>query len=155
MKTIKNFALAASVFAASASASVAATFAVNGTEYDVTTFTGFYDDNAALLQSQVWWGNSNLAGEFAVAVGDALGVPNCYGSEGPYFAWEASVSSVTFDYLDNGVTLSSGGTTGLGSTAVFAVATEMSPVPLPAGVLLLVTGLGAVAAVKRRSKRGA
>ena len=65
---------------------------VGGLQYDVTTFTGSYDNDtskfatAANLGVMPWWGNSNLAGDFASEVGSAAGYPN--GGFSPFFAYE-------------------------------------------------------------------
>jgi hypothetical protein len=77
--TIKSFivtSFVASVMFA-AKPSQAATFTVNvgGTDYDITTITGSYVGNASLLQSQVWWNDTQLAFNFANAVNLNLGLP--------------------------------------------------------------------------------
>jgi len=69
---------------------------VDGINYDVTaTVTTFNDGidyyseyfyNQALLESQVWWGDQDLANQFAAAVGSSLGDPN-FGTFSPYFAY--------------------------------------------------------------------
>jgi len=64
---------------------------VDNVDYDVTTFTGFYDANASKFQTPAnggempWWGNITLAKQFATAVGTNLGLP-FIGKEGPFFA---------------------------------------------------------------------
>jgi hypothetical protein len=74
---------------------------VNSQQWDVTTFTGSYNNNTALIQSQVWWNNFDLAGQFATAVFTNLGTPNSIpsgstaGPAGPFFAFtEANGGSV-------------------------------------------------------------
>ena len=65
---------------------------VNSQQWDVTTFTGSYNANTALIQSQVWWKNFVLADQFATAVFNNLGTPNSIpsgptaGPAGPFFA---------------------------------------------------------------------
>ena len=55
---------------------------VGGVQYDVTAFTGSYDGNTSQFQTAAnggvmpWWGNSNLAGDFASALGSLAGYPN-------------------------------------------------------------------------------
>lgn len=51
---------------------------VGGSYYNVTTFTGSYDDNSSRFTTaeMPWWGDSTLAGQFATAVGSELGFPN-------------------------------------------------------------------------------
>jgi hypothetical protein len=64
---------------------------VNGTTYDVTTFTGTYNANNAKFNTLAnnglmpWWGNESLAEQFAAAVGTSLGTPVA-GAFGPSFA---------------------------------------------------------------------
>ena len=60
---------------------------VDGQQWEVTTFTGTYDNNVTLLQNQEWWGNQATAEKFASAVGDDLNFPNLFGTVGPYFAF--------------------------------------------------------------------
>lgn len=40
---------------------------VAGTAYELNSFTGVYNANTTILQSQTWWGNQSLALEFANA----------------------------------------------------------------------------------------
>lgn len=66
------------------------TVTVQGTSYDITYhLLNSFDSELSLFQSQVWWGNATLAGEFAAAVGDSLGHEN-FNSQGPYFAYALS-----------------------------------------------------------------
>jgi hypothetical protein len=52
---------------------------VNGLDYDVTTFTGTYNDNPSKFATPAnggvmpWWGNSSLAYGLALALGSSLG----------------------------------------------------------------------------------
>jgi hypothetical protein len=69
---------------------------VGGVQYDVTTFTGSYNDNTsnfALPPGGVmpWWGNSTLAKSFAQEVFGGLATPN--GGNGPFFAWGTYISA--------------------------------------------------------------
>jgi hypothetical protein len=63
---------------------------VGGTQYDVTTFTGSYNDNSSKFAQppapgvMPWWGSSSNATAFASAVGTNLGTPN--NPYGPFFA---------------------------------------------------------------------
>ena len=69
---------------------------VNSVQYDVTTFTGTYNDNSSKFKTPAnggvmpWWNNSTLAMSFATAVGTNLGYPNL-GVAGPVFGygWES------------------------------------------------------------------
>ena len=68
---------------------------VNGQDWDVTTFTGTYNDNPSKFATAAnggvmpWWGNSSLAYDFALAVRSSLGYwhPNDYPDNGPDFAY--------------------------------------------------------------------
>ena len=46
---------------------------VGGSNYDVTTVSGTFDDLQATLSTQPWFGNSSQAYAFANAVSDGLG----------------------------------------------------------------------------------
>lgn len=90
--------LACSVFSASSrAATVAVTY--NGTVYNVgLELLNQYNDDAARLDSQIWFGNSNLAAYFASEVGAALGTAN-FGFEGPYFAFAHSSGTWTGNFF--------------------------------------------------------
>ncbi|MBM5818021.1 MAG: hypothetical protein FJ083_16035 [Cyanobacteria bacterium K_Offshore_surface_m2_239] len=66
----------------------------DGQDYDITTFTGRFDPNAAKFDTpnnggvMPWWGNATLAQQFATTVLDALGKPNAGGARGPFFAYK-------------------------------------------------------------------
>lgn len=102
---------------------------VNGTTYNFSTITGTYADNASLLQSQVWWGDSYIAHQFSDSVNSNMGSSNdVFG--GPifvydyYFGWTGS----GFDWINQGknYNLSSSWTQGIGfwpdQTWTFAIA---------------------------------
>ncbi len=68
---------------------------VGGTQYDVTTFTGTFNDNISKFATPAnggvmpWWGSDSLAGNFSDAVGSSLGGPFNFAvgnNWGPYFA---------------------------------------------------------------------
>jgi hypothetical protein len=64
---------------------------VGGQDWDVTTFTGAYNDNTAKFQTAAnggvmpWWGSESLAGEFATTVSNSLGFPNLDGASSSFF----------------------------------------------------------------------
>jgi hypothetical protein len=68
---------------------------VGGLQYDVTTFTGSYTDNASKFSTppapgvMPWWNNGNLATDFARALGSLAGYPNGGSFSSPYFAFNA------------------------------------------------------------------
>jgi len=87
---------------------------IGGQDWDVTTFTGSYNDHKSKFAqtsapgggAMPWWGNSSLATQFSNAVGYSLGAPNSVetlstGSPtnmnvGPYFAYNSIVEKITF-----------------------------------------------------------
>jgi len=69
---------------------------VGGQNYDVTTFTGSYNNNISKFATAAnggempWWASATNAAAFASAVGTGLGLPNSGGVFGPYFALAAN-----------------------------------------------------------------
>jgi hypothetical protein len=65
---------------------------VDGTTYNVTTFTGTYNGNVAKFNTlgnnglMPWWGSDSLATQFATQIGSSLGLPYL-SSTGPAFAY--------------------------------------------------------------------
>ena len=160
MTNLKLLAIAASVFAVSATASVAATYTVNGTDYDVKTITGSFNDNQALLESQIWWGDDSLAIDFASAVAGGIGPSNDEKSlsTGPFFLFSEVLSTAPFVFNVAMYNFGTGAVLIRGRTdptlrRTFAIAEDISAVPLPAPALMLLSGIGGMAALKRRKKR--
>jgi len=84
-------------FLAGAPAS-AVTVTVGSTDYDVTIFNGSYNSNSASFQVpptgvMPWWGNDQLALDFAAQVYDQLGSGPTAGF-GPVFAYEDSGTDI-------------------------------------------------------------
>ena len=90
-------ALGVTLAMAALTAGQAQAFVVNveGQDWDVTTFTGSYNDNEAKFNvgEMPWWGDESLASLFAGAVGSSLGAPNglhaTLRSWGPKFSFSA------------------------------------------------------------------
>ena len=90
-------ALGVTLAMAALTAGQAQAFVVNveGKDWDVTTFTGSYNENESRFNigEMPWWGNESLASLFASAVGSALGAPNglhaTLRSWGPKFSFSA------------------------------------------------------------------
>ena len=63
--------------------------AVGLDQWSVTTFTGSYNDNIGLFNPTYmpWWGNDNLAKDFATALGSQILTPNFGYLFGPTFAF--------------------------------------------------------------------
>jgi hypothetical protein len=77
-----------------------------GVNYDVTTFgPDSYDNNISKFALPAnggvmpWWNDRTLAGDFAVALGTSLGLPNP-NSNGPYFAYDSPSFIVSSQYRD-------------------------------------------------------
>jgi hypothetical protein len=135
--------------------------------WDVTTLFGTISESEATLESQTWYNNPERAGLFAAAVGPALGYPNDF-SDSPYFLYELiDVAYQSFSYVrtcnmllftelpacEVATRRLFAGSTG---PVTFATATRVSAVPLPAGGILLLTGLAAAMTFgKRRRKMAA
>jgi hypothetical protein len=127
---------------------------VGGQDWDVTTFTGSYNNNKikfALPSSpggvMPWWKNESLASQFASAVGHSLGTqvhngikPENVGKIGIFFGYDASIDGKTlsFDYsfaLRDGtleVRQNSGPNLGIENTIWAQAALVATPGPLPA-----------------------
>jgi len=153
-------ALALSSAAASAASVVVK---VGGFDYRVTTKFGTFialNDAGILdgtrLDQQIWWGKQTLAKQFSEAVGLGLGPnasPLSFGA-GPLFAYAGgepnslAVPAACFGFNDF-----------LGCSSVsdvdwtYAVATQVPPVPLPAGAPLVLSGLAALAGLGWRRRR--
>ncbi|MEI6616909.1 MAG: hypothetical protein WCL59_10080 [Cyanobium sp. ELA507] len=75
---------------------------VGGLQYDVTTFTGRYDQNTSKFATQAnggqmpWFGSPGNADLFAAAVETSLGTPN-FGS-GPYFSYAIGLTGLPSDW---------------------------------------------------------
>lgn len=127
---------------------------VEGAKWDVSAQSGLFSDLSTTLSAQPWWENDR-ADDFASKVGAAFGVLNfdgLGGLVGPLFA----VSQNGTGFVAFASRLSGGPVVDPYEGNVpwaFAVAT-LAPavVPLPAGGLLLLTGLAAAAAVGKRRK---
>jgi hypothetical protein len=115
---------------------------VLGVQYDVTTFTGTYNDNTSKFQTAAnggtmpWFGNSGLADSFAAAVASSLGMPNIYGLEtlGPWFAYSANSASAWCADVNcfNGNPSVAYASFGAFTSVVYAQATlYTAPAPLP------------------------
>jgi hypothetical protein len=92
---------------------------IGGQNYDVTTFTGSYNDHKSKFAQtpggvMPWWGDSSLATQFSNALGYSLGAPNSIetlsaGSPkninvGPNFAYNSIVDKITFLLTDTAAT---------------------------------------------------
>lgn len=166
-KNMMAGALALSTFFATGAAQ-AATVTANGTNYNLTTDFINYSGNVALLQGQAWWGDAALAEDLALASANVLSTQSSgyqYGGSnyGAFFAYKnypnggnlftaiafynyttglVEIDDVSFQstrsFLSNG-------------TRVLAIE-DLSAVPLPAALPLLMAGLGGLGLAARRRK---
>lgn len=126
---------------------------VGGTDYEVTTIFDTFDNQSALLQSQVWWGDTVAAQLFAEAVFDDLGRSN--GIFGPLFAYEqirtGLTSAYTIDFFGP-PPITTARDNIFGTTAIqgYAVATVNGTVPEPSTIALLAAGLFGIGFARRR-----
>ncbi len=180
---ITSLVLAAIMALTSASAGLAATFKVRDVLYEISLVEGNVDFDflqGEVTTSQVWWGDLDLAFDFANAVKDSLGYvnsPNVFPNNstgsvvfinGPIFLYGINLAGLYGTDLAGAVwtdpsRINQGSTpTGVVTTlipaygrAVFATATVVSPVPIPAGGLLLLTALGGIVVLRRSKTRSA
>jgi len=116
---------------------------VNGLQYDVTTFTGSYNNNTSKFAQppapgvMPWWGSLSLANQFATAVGNGFGIVNTAQNFGPLFAYSVSGGVFAEVFIPGPNIVLSGQSFSPGSTSfVWAQATPVSqdvsvPAPLP------------------------
>jgi hypothetical protein len=170
--TFKNLAAAACLSLLSSTSSFAATFNVGGEDVDITTISGTFTALQGQLEAQFWWGNSVAASILANTVLDQLVSDFGPADHGPLFVYgvgDFPMSMEGWTYFDDGVTAQVQNvlemTMFVRTFAVVHAALDApvsapkpplpSPVPLPAGGLLLLSGLAGVAALKRRKERTA
>jgi hypothetical protein len=93
---------------------------VGGVQYDVTTFTGSYNDNKSKFALPAnggvmpWWGNGTLASQFATQVGSFFGYPNgplgfdCTTFCGPIFGYAGDLGGFPNNFGTGSIRLPSG-----------------------------------------------
>jgi hypothetical protein len=88
------------------------TYTFAGGLYNVTTFTGSYNDNSSKFETAAnggfmpWWHHPDIAVQFATAVKSSLGLQSLVGglSEryGPLFAWSSGQTYAEYPLWDKG-----------------------------------------------------
>jgi hypothetical protein len=148
-------------------ASKAVIVTVEGQQYDVTTFSGSYDNNASLFNTasaggaMPWWNDWGLANQFVLAVEYSLG--NANSGYGPIFSTYAyrDPDFPEFDGID-GVAWLGGGTVGYFTTSPIPFSesrtyARASLVPPPATATpgpLPILGAASAFGMSRRLRRG-
>jgi hypothetical protein len=156
---------AAALAAISLSPGSARAFVVNvgGLQYDVTTFTGSYNDNTSKFALppapgvMPWWGSQPLAQQFDAAVGGNLGFPNLNGVLGPLFGYSLLQGGVQVDCCFS--TLPGGGCLyfSVSSDLVYALTTAYTPpadsVPGPLPALGAAAAFGFSRKLRKRASK--
>ena len=126
---------------------------VDSQSYQMTTVTGVAQGFDDLLMSQPWFGDFDLAGEFALALGDQLGTPNTFFIGAPIGPVFIDAFSPTGEWLvrffePTGV-VSSRVTFFRNDVTAVAVAVAL---PVPASVTLMLVGLAGLGLAARRRR---
>jgi hypothetical protein len=142
---------------------------VNSVQYDVTTFTGSYASSTSKFETAAndgvmpWWGDSNLAKQFATAVGSSFGNPNnavgfdCDTTCGPIFGYVANLGGFPNNFGKGWIRLPDGNIVDLPiqpQTASFTwaqVALVAAPAPAPGPLPLF--GAGAAFGFSRQLRK--
>ena len=152
---------AALCFAANPAQALTAQVTVDGTTYDVTTFTGTYNENTSKFNTLIngglmpWWGSASLAEQFATAVGGSLGFP-VIDTYGPNFAHK--IENPGFAVYVNGKVFFPPNSVfnyafTSNETGTYATATVAPPPPAAVPGPLPLLGVGAAFGMSRRLRR--
>ena len=135
---------------------------VDGVQYDVTTFTGTYNDNFEKFAQPAngglmpWWGSEFTANVFAAAVGSSLGEPNTLLAYtfGPIFAVRVEGGTIFGRYNGlNGDNQVFSYNSNFSESRVWAQVGPADPVPAPLPVLGSGAALGFCRRLRSRSQR--
>ncbi|MCX5951969.1 MAG: hypothetical protein NTZ40_00370 [Cyanobacteria bacterium] len=134
---------------------------VNGQNYDVTTFTGTYNNNISKFATAAnggvmpWWNDSSTADSFTSAVNTGLGLPNSFNFAGPYFGY-ASGTNIAFDYWSLISSSVQPGGVGKDLTRTWAQVTPAAPsspaAPSPLPIFGAAAAFGASRQLRKRIK---
>ena len=133
---------------------------VGGIQYDVTTFTGTYNDNISKFATPAnggvmpWWeggGSGLLAQQFATQVGLGLGLPNSGPVSGPAFGYRDFGGIQNFRVNSSNTTFNQA--VGHGQTFTYAQATlYTAPVPGPLPLFGAAAAFGFSRKLRKRIK---
>jgi hypothetical protein len=138
---------------------------VNGQNYDVTTFTGTYNNNISKFATAAnggvmpWWGSQSTADSFTSAVNTGLGLPNGGGFLGPLFGYATSgTNAIGYVYWDSALSdVSPTTSTSRLNTRTWAQATPAAPsapaAPSPLPIFGAAAAFGASRQLRKRIKR--
>jgi hypothetical protein len=161
---LRGTVLAVALGIAAGASQAATTVTVEGTLYEIETITGTFLDNRDRLESQPWFATSSTTAQgFANGLADELG----FGSTTPLFAYVFGCGArnglgecLGFAGQAIEVTVFGDGSRAIGGASFggtevtdFAAVVLPPPppaVPVPAAFPLLLAGLGAMAALRRR-----
>jgi hypothetical protein len=164
-RSLTKPALAAALAVGCLTAGPANAFVLNvgGQDWNVTTFTGSYNDNKSKFNTPAnggvmpWWTDGDKKQDFLIALGDSLGYPNLGGSLGPAFGAStqgvpsspgSGVGTTLFLYSDVFPYILTSVVVPFSGEVTWA---QASPVPVPGPLPIL--GLGAVFGYSRKLRK--
>jgi hypothetical protein len=130
---------------------------VGGNSYNVTTFTGAYNDYSSnfTVEKMPWFGGgglpNGLAIQFVNAVGCSLGCTQTILNRGPYFAYDTNVNWWAKTSSGN----TQGATATVNDSNTWAILADAPPVPGPLPTLGAAAAFGFSRKLRKRIKLSA
>ena len=117
--------------------------------------TDSFDNQSSVLTDQVWWGDADLAFQFAEAFGTSDDSVNPETGGGGLFAYATPFPNQVRSKRCSLPDFCSSSSYLLDTTRSkrFAIASLVSTVPLPAGLPLLLAGIGGLGLMARKKRR--